>query len=104
MSRLPQPGSDGGVWGDVLNDYLLQTHDLTGQLRSDIVTEANLTPAARTKLNAYTTKVDAASLATVATTGSYTDLTNKPAIPTITLSATAPSNPTTGDMWVDLSS
>lgn len=103
MARLPQPGSDSGVWGDVLNEYLLQTHDSTGLLNSNIVGEANLTPAARAKLNAYATKAETASLSLVATSGSYGDLTDKPVIPTITLSSTAPANPTVGDMWVDLS-
>ena len=139
MARLPQPGSDQGVWGEVLNDYLLQAHAPTGMLKNDIVGEANLTVAARTKLNAYTTKADVASLATVATTGSYgdlsdrpglaavatsgsyddlddrpslttvattgsyNDLSDRPVIPKITLSASAPINPSIGDMWVDLS-
>lgn len=103
MARLPQPGSDQGVWGDVLNEYLLQAHAPTGLLKNDVILETNLDAAVRSKLNAYTTKADTASLATVATSGSYSDLTDKPATPTITLSATAPSNPATGDMWVDLS-
>lgn len=34
---------------------------------------------------------------------SYDDLADKPTIPTITASETAPSNPSIGDMWVDLS-
>ncbi len=33
MSRLPQPGSDNGVWGDVLNDFLLQEHTSAGALK-----------------------------------------------------------------------
>lgn len=33
MARLPQPGSDGGVWGDVLNDYLSQAHNADGSLK-----------------------------------------------------------------------
>lgn len=48
-------------------------------------------------------KAATSSLATVATSGSYTDLTDQPTIPTITASATEPSTPQTGDMWVDLS-
>ena len=30
MSRLPTPGADSGSWGDVLNDFLLQGHDASG--------------------------------------------------------------------------
>lgn len=33
MSRLPSPGADQGVWGDILNDYLLVEHQLDGSLR-----------------------------------------------------------------------
>lgn len=33
MSRLPQPGSDNGVWGDVLNDFLMQEHTSSGALK-----------------------------------------------------------------------
>src|SRR6266702_4440519 len=33
MSRLPQPGSDNGVWGSVLNDFLLQEHTSAGALK-----------------------------------------------------------------------
>jgi pectate lyase-like protein len=33
MSRLPQPGSDNGVWGDVLNDFLMQEHTTAGALK-----------------------------------------------------------------------
>lgn len=37
MARLPQPGSDDGQWGDILNDYLLQTHQPDGMLSADSV-------------------------------------------------------------------
>lgn len=42
-------------------------------------------------------------LATVATTGSYDDLSDKPAIQKITVSSTAPSSPAVNDLWVDIS-
>ncbi len=61
MPRLPVPGQDEGQWGDILNEYLLQSHTADGTLRTDSVsaaqiapgtiTEANLTSAVRTKLN-----------------------------------------------------
>ncbi|MGD8373397.1 MAG: hypothetical protein PVI21_00895 [Candidatus Woesebacteria bacterium] len=34
MSRLPQPGADDGVWGDVLNDFLGVSHNSDGTLKS----------------------------------------------------------------------
>ena len=42
-SRLPQPGSDEGTWGNVLNDYLLQSHDGNGALKDGIVSKQKLT-------------------------------------------------------------
>jgi hypothetical protein len=33
MSRLPAPGSDNGIWGDVLNDFLLVEHNSNGSLK-----------------------------------------------------------------------
>lgn len=34
MSRLPQPGSDDGTWGTILNDYLSVAHASDGSLKS----------------------------------------------------------------------
>lgn len=34
MARLPTPGSDTGNWGDILNDYLLVSHNTDGTLRA----------------------------------------------------------------------
>lgn len=33
MTRLPQPGSDKGTWGDILNDFLLQSHNADGTIK-----------------------------------------------------------------------
>lgn len=33
MPRLPQPGADQGTWGQVLNDYLLASHEADGSLK-----------------------------------------------------------------------
>lgn len=59
MARLPQPGSDDGSWGGILNDFLSQAHNADGSLK----------PVDPAKVS---------GLATVATSGSYTDLTDKP--------------------------
>lgn len=37
MSRLPIPGKDSGTWGDILNDYLSQSHTDDGSLKDGIV-------------------------------------------------------------------
>lgn len=43
MSRLPNPGADQGVWGDILNDFLLEEHQTNGSLK--IRTDGTFEPA-----------------------------------------------------------
>ena len=40
MSRLPQPGSDDGVWGAVLNDFLSVSHNDDGTLKASALSSA----------------------------------------------------------------
>ena len=42
MPRLPQPGSDAGNWGNLLNDFLSTTHDSNGNLKVGSVTTSTL--------------------------------------------------------------
>lgn len=51
MARLPQPGGDQGQWGDILNDFLLYTHNSDGSLKDGSVSELKLDSAAQAKLN-----------------------------------------------------
>lgn len=44
MARLPLPGADSNVWGDVLNDFLLQAHKPDGSLKNGIVTSSTIAP------------------------------------------------------------
>lgn len=37
MARLPQPGADDGIWGEVLNNYLSQAHNADGSLKAAAV-------------------------------------------------------------------
>ena len=46
MARLPQLGGDEGTWGEVLNDFLLETHNTDGTLKPAVVTSTNLAPNA----------------------------------------------------------
>jgi hypothetical protein len=48
MSRLPVPGSDNGVWGDLLNDFLLQAHNPDGTLIASSVGTSQLQDSAVT--------------------------------------------------------
>lgn len=40
MARLPTPGGDDGTWGGVLNDYLAQSHNTDGTLKTAAVVAA----------------------------------------------------------------
>lgn len=46
MARLPQPGGDANNWGQILNDFLSQTHASDGTLKADVITEKQLAPNA----------------------------------------------------------
>ena len=37
MARLPIPGQDRGVWGDILNEYLSVSHESDGTLKSSAI-------------------------------------------------------------------
>ncbi len=71
MARLPTPGQDNGTWGDILNDYLSQSHKPDGtlkdnavgtnQIQSGAVTNAQLdssTQSAVTKASSSVQKVN----------------------------------------------
>lgn len=49
MARLPVPGSDDGKWGDILNEYLMQSLDASGDLRPGVVTATQLLNGGVTK-------------------------------------------------------
>lgn len=51
MARLPIPGSDAGSWGQILNDYLSQTHNTDGTLKDNTVSESKLAAPVQAKLN-----------------------------------------------------
>lgn len=40
MSRLPNPGSDSGAWGTILNDYLEVSHNTDGTLKGSQLSSA----------------------------------------------------------------
>ena len=49
MARLPIPGSDEGQWGDLLNEFLQQTHKQDGSLKTNSVTSDAIAPGAITE-------------------------------------------------------
>lgn len=44
MARLPVPGSDDGTWGDILNDFLSQSHNPDGTLQAAAIPDGSVTP------------------------------------------------------------
>jgi hypothetical protein len=44
MTRLQTPGSDNGAWGNILNDFLGQSHNADGMLKADSVNSSQLAP------------------------------------------------------------
>ncbi len=79
MARLPVPGSDNGAWGNLLNDFLLEAHTTTGDLKNDSVgtsqLQANSITASQLQSSSVTTpalnngSVTSAKLADNAITG-----------------------------------
>lgn len=64
MVRLPTPGGDAGNWGTILNEFLSQSHDSTGAIKTGSITSAHLAPGV------LDGKVD--TTAAIATAGSLT--------------------------------
>lgn len=91
MARLPQPGSDADVWGTILNEYLEVSHNSDGTLKS--ISADLLTNGTTNKVYTAADQTTVNSLADVATSGSYADLTNTPntANPIILIASDAPS-------------
>ena len=107
MARLPQPGSDNGTWGAILNDYLLQSHDAEGFLKSNTVgvaqlkndsvtsaaiadgsvTESHLDATLRAKVNADTPNADQIDDSTTA--NKFMTVTEKSKLAGIATGATA---------------
>lgn len=81
MSRLPIPGKDNGTWGDILNDYLSQSHRSDGTLKPDSVTATQIQNNAITE-----TLLSSAVQAKLNTTAPVTSVASKTGDVTITKS------------------
>lgn len=51
MTRLPTPGGDDNQWGDILNQYLLQSHKSDGTLKDGVVSFLNLDTNLKDQIN-----------------------------------------------------
>lgn len=63
MARLPVQGSDDGVWGDVLNDFLQQVHASNGQLKDNVVGSNQIQSGAVTSAQLAADAVDSSVIA-----------------------------------------
>lgn len=88
MARLPQPGSDNGTWGDILNEYLSQTLKPDGSLKDNSVTNSAIADNAVTAATIQDGSITEAQLSSgVQTklnasggTPAWNDITGKPAV------------------------
>lgn len=71
--RLPTPGSDGGVWGSILNDYLKVSHTDTGDLKGGVVGAAQIQDDAITKTKLSTSVQQSLDNADAAASGTLAD-------------------------------
>ncbi|MFZ1250481.1 MAG: GDSL-type esterase/lipase family protein [Candidatus Microsaccharimonas sp.] len=63
MARLPTPGSDAGSWGEILNEYLMQSLTDDGSLKANTVGAAQLKPLSVTSATINDGNVTSAKLA-----------------------------------------
>lgn len=54
MARLPVTGRDEGVWGDVLNDFLIISHTPSGTLKIGVVGDDQVTSLSQSKVAGLT--------------------------------------------------
>ena len=88
MTRLPQPGSDDGTWGSILNSFLAQVHSSDGTLKASTVGSAQIQSGAITTSHLADgsiseSKLDGATqikLSAIAGTPDWSTLTGMPVV------------------------
>jgi len=68
MARLPIPGNDQGSWGDILNDYLSQSLNTDGTIKSGVVGATQIANNAITGAKIADGSITSAKLAPTAST------------------------------------
>jgi hypothetical protein len=82
MSRLPTPGSDSGVWGDVLNDFLLVAHNSDGSLKTGVVGDSQVSSISESKVTNLTSDLAAKeATANKGAAGGYASLDGSTKVP-----------------------
>jgi hypothetical protein len=77
MPRLPQPGGDDNTWGDILNQFMLASHNADGSLRSEALDGA-IADGSITNAKIANGAVDAAKLANNSVSQNKLYTTNSP--------------------------
>jgi len=91
MARLPVSGSDDGQWGNILNDFLSQSHTTSGALTSGAVSGAGAAMASNNLSDISDPAAARTNLSVPQSTG----------FAKITVGTSAPSSPAVGDVWID---
>ena len=91
MARLPVPNSDDDIWGNILNDYLLESHKTDGTLKDNAVTtdsvtntsitEPKLAAPVQSKLNAGVADATALVKGQIRLTGDLGGTATSPTVP-----------------------
>jgi hypothetical protein len=88
MARLPNPGADDGIWGQLLNEFLSVEHNTDGTLKAKTDGSLYVKPGSGIPSTDMTSVVQ-------------TSLAKASAAPSTKESATAPSSPSADDLWYD---
>lgn len=102
MARLPNPGSDRGTWGDILNDYLSVEHNSDGTLKKadDIADAKAAADSAVQSVNSVTPTAGDVTL-TAADVGAITQANADNRYIQGLKQTSAPSSPALNDLWYD---
>jgi hypothetical protein len=106
MARLPTPGSDDGIWGGVLNDFLLESHKNDGSLKDGNIATAAIQDGAITapKLAANNSPSNGKYLSYTGSSLTWAAPATSSS-PQIFVQSTDPgASAQDGDIWVDTSS
>lgn len=106
MARLPNPGSDNNIWGDVLNDFLAQSHKSDGTQKDNSIATTHLQDDAVTaaKLATSNNPGDGQVLGYSAGAMAWTTPASGGSGPQIFVQSTDPgASAQDGDIWIDTS-